>query len=109
MAEEQVASVQLLRNFAPLDAMKRETGCARQEVSVRTLSAGGAVRQGDTDKRTIWLVSGSVEGTRTSAHRALRSGTPRRAIRCIRAARHVTRGAVETSASCPSRAICWTS
>jgi len=25
MAEEQVASVQLLKNFAPLDAMKRET------------------------------------------------------------------------------------
>jgi len=24
MAEEQVASVQLLKNFAPLDAMKRE-------------------------------------------------------------------------------------
>src|SRR6267378_1610445 len=79
MAEEQVASVQLLRNFAPLDAMKRENLAAlAKKVSVRTLSAGRVLfAQGDTDKRTIWLVSGSVEVNENERNIALlRSGTP---------------------------------
>src|SRR5438874_1807261 len=63
MAEDQVASAQLLRNFAPLDAMKRENLAAlAKKVSVRALSAGRVLfNQGDTDKRTVWLVSGAVE------------------------------------------------
>jgi CRP-like cAMP-binding protein len=63
MPEEQAPSVQLLRMFAPLDAMKRESLAAlAKKVSVRTLSAGRVLfSQGDTDKRTVWLVSGVVE------------------------------------------------
>src|SRR5207248_11365122 len=63
MAEDQVASAQLLRNFAPLDAMKRENLAAlAKKVSVRTLSAGRApFNQGDTDKRTAWLGSCAAE------------------------------------------------
>jgi hypothetical protein len=47
MAEEQAASIQLLRTFAPLDGMKRENLAAlARKVSVRTLSrhARGAQR-----------------------------------------------------------------
>lgn len=79
MAEDQVASVQLLRNFAPLDAMKRENLAAlAKKVSVRTLSAGRVMfSQGDTDKRTVWLVSGSLEVTENERSiGVLRSGTP---------------------------------
>src|SRR5438552_3119224 len=79
MAEEQVASVQLLRNFAPLDAMKRENLAAlAKKVSVRTLSAGRVLfNQGDTDKRTVWLVSGAVEVNENERNiGVLRAGTP---------------------------------
>jgi len=79
MAEEQVASVQLLKNFAPLDAMKRENLTAlAKKVTVRTLSAGRVLfSQGDTDKRTVWLASGSVEVNENERNVAmLRSGTP---------------------------------
>jgi CRP-like cAMP-binding protein len=79
MAEEQVASVQLLKMFAPLDAMKRENLAAlAKKVSVRTLSAGRVLfSQGDTDKRTVWLVSGRVEVSENERSvGVLRSGTP---------------------------------
>src|SRR5246500_4034207 len=79
MAEDQVASVQLLRNFAPLDAMKRENLAAlAKKVSVRTLSAGRVLfNQGDTDKRTVWLVSGAVEVNENERNiGVLRAGTP---------------------------------
>ena len=71
MAEEQAASVQLLRSFAPLDGMKRENLAAlAKKVTVRTMSAGRALfKEGDTDKRTIWLVSGVRRGQRGRAHR----------------------------------------
>ena len=87
MAEEQVASVQLLKNFAPLDAMKRENLAAlAKKVSVRTLSAGRVLfSQGDTDKRTLWLVSGSVEVNENERNIAmLRSGrrAAQRSRRC---------------------------
>ena len=79
MPEEQAASVQLLRSFAPLDGMKRENLAAlAKKVTVRTLSAGRALfSAGDSDKRTIWLVSGVLEvndGERNVG--LLRSGTP---------------------------------
>src|SRR5580700_8325749 len=63
MSEEQAASVQLLRTFAPLDAMKRDNLAAlAKKVSVRTLSTGRVLfTKGDSDKRTVWLVSGAVE------------------------------------------------
>ena len=79
MAEEQAASIQLLRTFAPLDGMKRENLAAlAKKVSVRTLGRGRVLfNQGDTDKRTVWLVSGIVEiddGQRKAT--VLRGGTP---------------------------------
>jgi CRP-like cAMP-binding protein len=63
MADEQAATAQILKMFAPLDGMKRENLAAlAKKVSVKTLSRGRALfSQGDTDKRTVWLVSGRVE------------------------------------------------
>ena len=79
MAEEQAASVQLLRMFAPLDGMKRENLTAlAKKVSVRTLTAGRVLfSQGDTDKRTVWLVSGVAE-IDDGKHKVavVRGGTP---------------------------------
>ena len=79
MAEEQAASIQLLRMLAPLEGMKRENLAAlAKKVSVRTLARGRVLySQGDTDKRTVWLVSGMVEiddGTKKPT--VLRGGTP---------------------------------
>jgi CRP-like cAMP-binding protein len=79
MPEEREASVQLLKTFAPLDGLKRDNLTAlAKKVSVRTMSAGRVLfKEGDTDKRTIWLVDGMVdvrEGDRTIA--MIRGGTP---------------------------------
>jgi CRP-like cAMP-binding protein len=79
MQEEREASVQLLKTFAPLDGLKRDNLAAlAKKVSVKTMSAGRLLfKEGDTDKRTIWLVSGMVEireGDRTIA--MIRGGTP---------------------------------
>jgi len=79
MQEEREASVQLLKTFAPLDGLKRDNLAAlAKKVSVRTMSAGrNLFKEGDTDKRTIWLVGGMVEireGDRTIA--MIRGGTP---------------------------------
>src|ERR1700752_4502278 len=63
MSEEREASVQLLKTFAPLDGLKRENLAAlAKKVSVRTQPAGRLLfKEGDTDKRAIWLVGGMVE------------------------------------------------
>jgi CRP-like cAMP-binding protein len=63
MTEEREASVQLLKTFAPLDGLKRENLTAlAKKVSVRTMPAGRTLfKEGDSDKRTIWLVGGLVE------------------------------------------------
>jgi CRP-like cAMP-binding protein len=79
MTEEREASVQVLKTFAPLDGLKRENIAAlAKKVSIRTMSAGRFLfKEGDTDKRKIWLVSGMVElreGERTVA--MIRGGTP---------------------------------
>jgi CRP-like cAMP-binding protein len=79
MSSEREASVQLLRTFAPLDGLKRENLAAlARKVSVRTMPAGRLLfKEGDTDKRTIWLVSGLLEireGDRTIA--MIRGGAP---------------------------------
>ncbi len=92
MAEEREASVQLLKNFAPLDGLKRENLAAlAKKVGIRTLTAGRFLfKEGDTDKRTVWLVGGMVElreGERTigmirggtaEARNALSPALPRR-------------------------------
>src|SRR5271170_415994 len=76
---QQAASVQLLRTFAPLDSMKRENLTALvRKVSVRTCTTGRALfSQGDTDKRTLWLISGALEVNENNRNVAvLRGGSP---------------------------------
>jgi CRP-like cAMP-binding protein len=79
MSDEQAATVQVLKTLAPLDGMKRENlNALAKKVTVKTLSAGRALfQQGDTDKRTVWLVRGRIEaleGERLVA--SIRAGTP---------------------------------
>jgi CRP-like cAMP-binding protein len=79
MSDEQAATVQVLKTLAPLDGMKRENlNALAKKVSVKTLNAGRALfQQGDTDKRTVWLVRGRIEaleGERLVA--SIRAGTP---------------------------------
>ena len=79
MTDEREASVQLLKTFAPLDGLKRDNLAAlAKKVSVRTMPAGRALfKEGDSDKRTIWLVGGLAElqeNGRTVG--MIRSGTP---------------------------------
>jgi len=79
MAEERETSVQMLKAFAPLDGMKRENLAAlAKKITLRTLNSGRLMfDQGDTDKRTFWLVNGTLEiseGER--ALTTLQGGTP---------------------------------
>ena len=78
MVEEREASVQLLKTLAPLDGLKRDNIAAlAKKVTVRKMSAGRALfKEGDTDKRTVWLITGMLEiseGGRTVA--MIRGGT----------------------------------
>jgi len=78
MVEEREASVQVLKNFTPLDGLKRENIAAlAKKVSIRTMAAGRYLfKEGDTDRRTVWLVGGLVElreGERTVG--MIRGGT----------------------------------
>src|ERR1700761_3996787 len=63
MVEEREASVQLLKTLAPLDGLKRDNIAAlAKKVTVRKMSAGRTLfKEGDTDKRTVWLISGMLE------------------------------------------------
>jgi CRP-like cAMP-binding protein len=63
MVEEREASVQLLKTLAPLDGLKRDNIAAlAKKVTIRKMSAGRTLfKEGDTDKRTMWLVSGMLE------------------------------------------------
>ena len=56
-------STSLLRQFSPLDGLKRDNLAAlARKVQVRELSPGQMLfREGDTEKRTIYVVSGEVE------------------------------------------------
>ncbi len=79
MSEEQAATVQVLQRFAPLDGMKRENLVAlAKKVSVKALSRGRALfSQGDTDKRTLWLVNGRLEALENDRVIAtVKGGTP---------------------------------
>ena len=62
MAGEQV-STELLRGFSPLDGLKRDNLAAlARKVQVRELSPGQLLfKEGDTEKRTIYVVSGILE------------------------------------------------
>ena len=62
MATEQV-STELLRAFSPLDGLKRDNLAAlARKVQIRELSPGQLLfKEGDTEKRTIYVVSGVLE------------------------------------------------
>ncbi len=62
MAGEQV-STELLRGFSPLDGLKRDNLAAlARKVQIRELSPGQLLfKEGDTEKRTIYVVSGTLE------------------------------------------------
>ena len=62
MADEQV-DIELLRAFSPLDGLKRDNLAAlARKVQVRELSPGQILfKEGDTEKRTIYIVSGTLE------------------------------------------------
>src|SRR6204780_4629124 len=79
MSESPTSEVKLLRKFSPLDGMKNDNlNALARKVSVSTLPANRLLfKMGDTDRRTIWLVSGLLElrdGDRTVA--MIRGGTP---------------------------------
>jgi CRP-like cAMP-binding protein len=79
MSHSQTLSEASLRRLSPLDGMKAAnlTALARK-ITVNNLAADRTLfRAGDTDERTIWLISGTLdlsEGGRTVA--ILRGGTP---------------------------------
>ncbi len=62
MTDEQV-SPQLLKNFSPLDGLKRDNLAAlSRKVQLRELSPGQLLfKEGDTEKRTFYVVSGILE------------------------------------------------
>ena len=62
MASEQV-STELLRGFSPLDGLKRDNLAAlARKVQIRELSPGQLLfKEGDTEKRTIYVVSGVLD------------------------------------------------
>ena len=90
--DERPLELAILRTFSPLDGLKAENlhALARKTV-IRELGAGRVLfKEGDTDKRTFYLVAGQVElraddrimgvikaGT-AEAHAALAPGLPRR-------------------------------
>lgn len=79
MSPERPASVQLLKSFAPLDGMKKHNLQAlAAKAMVRQMPAGRLLfKEGESDKRAVWIVSGMVEikeGERTIA--MVKGGTP---------------------------------
>jgi len=69
---------ELLRRFTPLDGLKRENVAAlAKKMEIRTLDGNRPLlREGDTDKRTYYLISGTLELTdRSGSVRLLRANT----------------------------------
>jgi len=62
MAVEQV-STELLRGFSPLDGLKRDNLAAlARKVQIREMSPGQLLfKEGDTEKRTLYVLSGGLE------------------------------------------------
>ena len=63
MAAEEVVSTELLRRFSPLDGLKRDNLAAlARKVRIRELSPDQILfKEGDTEKCTIYVVSGVLE------------------------------------------------
>lgn len=79
MSDESPVSVELLKSLAPLEGMKRDNLAAlARKVGLRTASSGRTLfKEGERDKRSVWLISGLVElreGDKTVA--MIRGGTP---------------------------------
>lgn len=77
--EAKPVELEVLRGFSPLDGLKRENLHAlARKTSLQELDAGRVLfKEGDTDRRTIYLVDGEIElrsGDRTVS--TLRAGTP---------------------------------
>jgi CRP-like cAMP-binding protein len=81
MVEEREASVQLLKTLAPLDGLKRDNIAAlAKKVTIRNLSAGRTLfKEGDTDRHTLWLVSGMLEVSEAGRTVAMMRGGTREA------------------------------
>jgi CRP-like cAMP-binding protein len=62
MGSEQV-DIELLRGFSPLDGLKHDNLAAlARKVQVREMSPGQLLfKEGDTEKRTLYIVSGTLE------------------------------------------------
>lgn len=63
MNQGRPVEVPQLRQFSPLDGMKKENQAAlAKKVFIRELDSGRVLfKQGESDKRTVWVVSGTVE------------------------------------------------
>ena len=62
MASEQV-DIELLRGFSPLDGLKHDNLAAlARKVQVREMSPGQVLfKEGDSEKRTLYIISGTLE------------------------------------------------
>lgn len=62
MSSEQV-STELLRGFSPLDGLKRDNLAAlARKIQIREMSPGQLLfKEGDTEKRTLYVLSGTLE------------------------------------------------
>jgi CRP-like cAMP-binding protein len=77
--DEKPVELDVLRSFSPLDGLKRENLHAlARKTRLQEMDAGRVLfKEGDTDKRTVYLVSGEIElrvGDRSVS--MLRAGTP---------------------------------
>ena len=76
--DNEALEIDLLRTFSPLDGLKKESLAAlSRKATLKELSSGRMLyRQGDTDKRTFYLVRGEVElRTGETAVATVRAGT----------------------------------
>ncbi len=77
--ESKPLETSLLRTFSPLDGLKLENLHAlARKATLRDLSSGRVLfKEGDTDKRTYYLVSGTLELMQDNRVVAtIRGGTP---------------------------------
>jgi CRP-like cAMP-binding protein len=77
--DDSTVTPELLRRFSPLDGLKRENAAAlAKKIEIRVLDSSSKplLREGDTDKRTYYLVSGTLELTdRNGGVRMLRANS----------------------------------